>query len=128
MKISVIKEYNLDYLDDQIVCLTNFDKKDLIGLKKSFLDVCRSKTIILSEQHFIEGSDCKLILDLSIENRGLIELAMNVYNCLLTKNEYIEIVKRIDLFVENGYDQKTYLWLYDINNPIDFLLSKSGSW
>ena len=40
----------------------------------------------------------------------------------------ILVIEKIDIFIKNNYDQNAYLWLYNINNPIDFLLSKSGNW
>lgn len=128
MNISLIKEYNSDHLEDQIVCLNDFDNKDIEELGKVFLKVCNGQTIILSEQYFIKIADCKLILSLSIDNVGLKELSENCYNCFLSKSEYWKIINEIALFAQTGYDENTYLWLYDINTPIDFLLSKNCKW
>lgn len=128
MKISLIKEYNSDHLEDQIVCLHDFDNKDLMELRNAFLTVCDGQVVILSEQRYIEDSDCRLILSLSVDNEGLKELSVNLYNCFLSKSEYQRIVNEIGSFAQNGYDENTYLWLYDINTPIDFLLSRNCKW
>lgn len=128
MKISIIREYNPNHLEDQIICLNEFDNNDLIGLKKSLLDVSNNKVVILSEQQFVSVSDYKLILELSNRNDGLKELSKNVYRCSLLKSEYQRIIEKIDLFVNQEYDENSYLWLYDMDTPIDFLLSKNCKW
>lgn len=128
MKISVIKKYNPICVEDQIICLNSFDNNDLMMLKNMIVEICNGKTIILSEQSFIQTTDCKLILSLSSKNEGLKEISSDIYRCLLVKSEYLKMLDMIELSIEDNCSENSYSWLYDIDNPIDFLLSKNCKW
>jgi hypothetical protein len=66
------------------------------------------------------------VLKIGGENKGIIKIKENMYECILQKPLYIEM-KEMLLSYEIG-ETITYHWLYNVVSEIDFLLSYNGHW
>lgn len=128
MKISVLKDFNHDDPENMIICLSGYNKSDL-----SELIICIEKTLkdgfnILSSEHFISETQCKIILRLSLIDEGFKELSKNTYECFLSENNYKSMIELIKPFRDQRSSENAYQWLYDLNSNIEFLLSNNGKW
>lgn len=62
--------------------------------------------------------DIGVVLDSSFETS-------DIY-CFLTKDSYVEIKEKVRKYIEN--EMEGIIWLYDLNCPIELLMSNGGEW
>lgn len=125
MKLGYIEHIN-EY-EENILRLYKFDKiqaikfrdliKDVIVTKKQRLDV--------SKVDFIETDDCNLILGLFKTDEGIMSNDNKNFICALTLEGFNNMLRLIEPFCMK--ETKSYQYLYDIDNPTDFLFSPSGT-
>lgn len=124
----------LDYIDnvnafgESIIRLYNFDKEQSIQFTTVLLEWLGSAEpkLNIGGLEFIEPRNCNLILCKSEENDGILTKDGNVFYCLLNQEGYKDMLEVLRPFCLKN--TKGYSFLYDIDNPIDFLFSPAGTW
>jgi hypothetical protein len=124
----------LDFIEDinefgeNVVRLYNFDKCQVILFRELIKDtiVNRKQKLDLSQVDFIEKRNCNLILGLFKTDEGILSNDNKTFYCALTLESYNNILKLLEPFCEK--ETKGYQYLYDIDNPTDFLFSPTGTW
>jgi len=126
MKLDYISNINSD--GDNVVRLYDFDRLEA----EKFRDMVQSvvvtnaTTLELKTLDFIEARNCNLTLRISDEETGITRTGKNSFCCDLTIDGYSHMLSLLDPFCKK--ETKAYQWLYDIDNPIDFLFSPAGTW
>jgi hypothetical protein len=124
----------LDYIEDvnefeeNVVRLYNFDKHEAIQFRDLIKHVIvdRKQKLDLSQVDFIEPRNCNLILGVFREDEGILTKDDETFYCLLTLESYHTMLKLLEPFCEK--ETKGHQYLYDIDNPTDFLFSPAGTW
>lgn len=124
----------LDFIDqvneygESVVRLYNFTKEEATvfrDLIKSTL-IERNIRLDLSKIDFIESRNCNLILGLFNTDEGILSSDHKTFYCALTLENYKSMLTLIEPFCNKN--TKSHQYLYDIDNPIDFLFSPAGTW
>ncbi|MFK8046767.1 MAG: hypothetical protein AB8B72_14810 [Crocinitomicaceae bacterium] len=124
----------LDFIDhvnefgENMVRLYNFDKAQAILFRDLIQSVIieKKQKLYLSEIDFIEPRNCKLIMGLFKEDEGIFTLDKETFFCALTENGYQEMLKRLEPFCKKETIGHSYL--YELDNPTDFLFAPAGTW
>jgi hypothetical protein len=124
----------LDYIADvneygeHVIRLYNFDKAQSVKFRDLIKDVIvdRKQKLDLSQVDFIEGRNCNLILGLYKTDEGILSNDNETFFCILTLECYSTMLKLLEPFCKK--ETKGHQYLYDIDNPIDFLFSPAGTW
>ena len=119
---------NVNEFDESVVRLYNFNKEEAILFRDLIQTVIIENTtrLDLSSIPFIENRNCNLILGHFKTDEGIISSDHNTFYCALTKEAYITMISLLEPFCIK--ETKGYQYLYDIDNPIDFLFSPAGTW
>jgi len=124
----------LDYINsinefgDNVVRLYNFDKAEAIKFRDLIKDtiVTKKQKLDLSKVEFIETRNCNLVLGIYKEDEGILSDNKKTFYCLLTLEGYLNMLKLLEPFCLK--ETLGYQYLYDIDNPTDFLFSPAGTW
>jgi len=84
------------------------------------------KKLDLSQVDFIERRNCNLILGIYESDEGIFSVDGNIFYCALTLDGYRNMLTLLAPFCKK--DTKGHQYLYDIDNPTDFLFSPAGTW
>ncbi len=119
---------NINEFGENVVRLYNFDKSQAIQFRDLIKDtiVNKKQKLDLSQVEFIEARNCNLILGLFKTDEGIISNDNKTFYCALTLESYKNMLKLLEPFCKK--DIKAYKFLYDIDNPTDFLFSPAGTW
>ena len=119
---------NVNEFGEHVVRLYNFDKSEAIKFSQLIRDtiVTRKQKLDLSQVDFIERRNCNLILGLFKDDEGMLSNDKKTFYCALTLESYHTMLKLLQPFCEK--ETKGYKYLYDVDNPIDFLFSPAGTW
>jgi len=119
---------NINEYGDNVVRLYNFDKSQAIKFRELIKDIIvnRKQKLDLSQVGFIENRNCNLILGLFKTDEGILSSDNKSFYCALTLESYHTMLKLLESFCEK--ETKGYQYLYDIDNPTDFLFSPAGTW
>jgi hypothetical protein len=119
---------NINEYGDNVVRLYNFDKSEAIKFRDLIITQIMTKNLRLnlSEVDFIEARNCNLILGLFKTDEGILSEDNKTFYCALTIEGYTTMLKLLEPYCEK--ETKGYKYLYDIDNPTDFLFSPAGSW
>lgn len=119
---------NINEFGENVVRLYNFDKSQVIKFRALIMDtiIIKKQKLDLSKVDFIENRNCNLILGLFKTDEGILSSDNKTFYCALTLEGYNTILKLLEPFCEK--ETKGYQYLYDIDNPIDFLFSPAGTW
>ena len=119
---------NINEFGENIVRLYNFNKCQVIKFRELIKDtiVNRKQKLDLSQVDFIEKRNCNLILGLFKTNEGILSNDNKTFYCALTLESYKNMLELLEPFCEK--ETKGYQYLYDIDNPTDFLFSPAGTW
>ncbi|MFT4801187.1 MAG: hypothetical protein ACI93N_000953 [Flavobacteriaceae bacterium] len=119
---------NVNEFDESVVRLYNFNKEEAILFRDLIKNVViENKTRLdLSKVPFIENRNCNLILGHFKTDEGILSSDHKTFYCALTKEAYITMINLLEPFCTK--ETKGYQYLYDIDNPIDFLFSPAGTW
>lgn len=119
---------NVNEFGENVVRLYNFDKSQAIIFRGLIEDsiVKGKKRLDLSKVDFIESRNCNLILGLFESDEGIFSIDEKTFFCALTLEGYINMLKLLEPFCKK--ETKGYQYLYDIDNPTDFLFSPAGTW
>jgi len=119
---------NINEYGENVVRLYDFDKAQAIKFKELISDVIVTKKqkLNLSEIDFIKNRNCNLIMGLFKTNEGILSNDNYTFYCVLTLNAYIKMLEILEPFCTK--ETKGYQYLYDADNPTEFLFSPAGSW
>jgi hypothetical protein len=119
---------NINEFGENVVRLYNFDKSQVIKFRALIKDtiVTRKEKLDLSQIDFIETRNCNLILGLFKTDEGMLSRDNKTFYCALTLESYTKMLKLLEPFCEK--ETKGYQYLYDVDNPTDFLFSPAGTW
>jgi len=124
----------LDYIPkinefgESILRLYNFDKAEAIKFRNLIQNIIvdRNQRLDLSQVDFIERRNCNLILGIFKSDEGILSKDMETFYCMLTLDGFVAMLKILEPFCEK--ETKGYQYLYDIDNPTEFLFSPAGTW
>jgi hypothetical protein len=119
---------NINEFGENVVRLYNFDRSEVIKFRALIKDtiVDRKRRLDLSQIDFIENRNCNLILGLFKTDEGMLSSDNKTFYCALTLESYTTMLKLLEPFCEK--ETKGYQFLYDVDNPTDFLFSPAGTW
>lgn len=119
---------NVNGLDENIVRLYNFNKAEAILFRDLLIDtiINKKQQLNLSQVDFITPRNCNLILGLFKSDEGILTQDNETFFCILTLEGFQNMIKLIEPFCLK--ETRSYQYLYDIDNPTDFLFSPSASW
>ncbi len=119
---------NINEFEESVVRLYNFNKSQAIKFRELIIDLIenRKQKLDLSQVDFIENRNCNLIIGLFKTNEGILTNDSKTFYCALTLESYQIMLKLLEPFCEK--EAKSHQYLYDIDNPIDFLFSPAGTW
>ena len=119
---------NINEFGENVVRLYNFDKCQVIKFRELIKDtiVNRKQKLDLSQVDFIEKRNCNLILGLFKTDEGILSNDNKTFYCALTLESYNNMLILLEPFCEK--ETKGYQYLYDIDNPTDFLFTPAGTW
>ena len=125
MKIGYVK--NINEYGESLLRLYNFDKRQSIQFRDMLLEVVvnRQQKLDLSTVDFIEEGDVNLVLGLFRTDEGILTRDYKNFICALTLDGFQNMLELLEPFCHK--ETKAYQYLYDIDNPIDFLFSPAGS-
>lgn len=125
MKLEYIEDFN--GYEENILRLYNFDKIQAIKFRDLIQDIIvnRKQKLDLSKVGFIENDNYNLILGLFKTDEGIISNDNKNFICALTLDGFKNMLKLIEPFCNK--ETKSYQYLYDIDNPTDFMFSPSGT-
>ncbi len=126
MKLDFID--NINEFGENVVRLYDFDKEESIKLRDLIINtiVKKKQRLDLYKVDFIENRNCNLILGLFKTDEGILSSDNETFYCALTIDNYLNMLKLMEPFCLNN--TKGYQYLYDIDNPTDFLFSPAGTW
>jgi len=124
----------LDYIEkineygDAVVRLYDFDKTQAVLFRQLIQEtiINNKNNLDLSSVKFIQSRNCNLTLRICEEDLGIITADKKNFFCDLSTESYIDMLSLLEPFCLK--ETKGYQWLYDIDSPIDFLLSPAGTW
>ena len=118
---------NINEYGENVVRLYDFDKYQAIQFRDliKVTIVERKQKLVLSEVDFIETRNCNLILGLFKTDEGIFSVDQKTFYCALTLEGYHNLLDLIEPFCNK--DSKGYQYLYDIDNPTDFLFAPAGT-
>ena len=118
---------NINEYGENVVRLYNFDQHEAIKFRDLIQDtiVEKKQKLILSQVDFIEIRNCNLVLGLFKSDEGIFSVAQKTFYCALTLDGYHRMLKLIEPFCNK--DSRGYQYLYDLDNPTDFLFAPAGT-
>ena len=118
---------NINEYGENVVRLYNSDRYEAIKFRDLIKDtiVERKQKLVMSRVDFIETRNCNLILGLFKTDEGIFSVDDKTFYCALTLEGYNNLLKLIEPFCNK--DTKGYQYLYDIDNPTDFLFAPAGT-
>ena len=121
MKLKFLE--NINAYGEHAIRLNDFDKAEASKFLKIIKDlVSGSKQMIqLSSYDFIVPINCSLTLRIAETDEGITTEDNKEFFCDLTPNAYKEMILLIEPFCLKETD--AYRYLYELDNPIDFLFS-----
>lgn len=119
---------NVNEFDEHVVRLYNFNKEEALKFKNLIEEVVikNKQKLNLSHVDFIKKRNCDLILGLFGTDEGIFTPDNEVFYCALTIEGYQTILKLIEPYCIA--EKKSYQYLYDLDNPIQFLFAPDGIW
>lgn len=119
---------NINEYGENVVRLYNFDKFQAIKFRELIKEtiVNRKEKLDLSQVDFIKERNCNLILLPYKADEGILSNDNKTFYCALTLESYNKMLKLLEPFCKK--DTKAHQYLYEIDNPTDFLYSPAGTW
>jgi hypothetical protein len=125
MKLSFLK--NITVHNEHAVRLSDFNSLQANLFRETInrLITAKENPIDLTTQDFIQSYNCRLTLRVGEEDLGITTEDYKNFFCDLTIGNYKNMMHLLGPFCIK--ESKGYEWLYDIDNPIDFLFSSGGT-
>lgn len=125
MTVDYLKNAN-EFPEDSILRISNFNIEEFKKFKDLILKVLKDKVVCFSELDFLKPNDIDILFVIYKKNLGLIQTEENTFICLLTYENYIEMIDIMEKYID--YNLDGFAWLYTIESKIDFLVSVGGGW
>ncbi len=120
MKIEFIP--NVNGHGEHVIRIFHFDQKEAVLLKQVFEKIIEEgRTIPLDEFEFIEHVNCNLSLRIGGYDEGIITKDDHNFFLKMCVAGYQSMIKTMEPFCNK--ESRGYVWLYDLDNPIDLLFS-----
>ena len=125
MELDYIENFN--GLDENLVRLYNFDKKEAIKFKNLLEEtvINKKQKLNLAEIDFIETRNCNLIFGLFKTDEGILTKDDETFFCILTLESFKNMVKLIEPFCKK--ESRGHQYLYDVDTPTDLLFCPSAT-
>ncbi|WP_026776420.1 hypothetical protein [Polaribacter sp. Hel_I_88] len=125
MEVDYIENYN--GLDENLVRLYNFDKKEANKFKKLLEEtvIHKKQKLNLAEVDFIESRNCNLIFGLFKSDEGILTKDNENFFCILTLEGFKKMVRLIEPFCKK--ETRGHQYLYDVDTPTDLLFCPSAT-
>jgi hypothetical protein len=119
---------NINEFGESVVRLYNFDKAEALKFRALIEDtiIKNQQKLDLSQIDFIESRNCNLILGPFKTDEGILTNDNKTFYCALTLECYHKMLQLLEPFCEKN--TLGYQYLYEIDNPTDFLFSPAGTW
>lgn len=119
---------NINAHGENIVRLYDFDRKEATRFRELLQQtlVINHNELDLAAVDFIQQRNCNLTFRISNEDSGMQSVDNKQFFCDLTLAGYQQMLVLLEPFCQK--ETKGYQWLYDIDNPTDFLFSPGGTW
>tara|TARA_R110001583_G_scaffold181449_1_gene338703 strand:+ start:911 stop:1291 length:381 start_codon:yes stop_codon:yes gene_type:complete len=119
---------NVNDLNENVVRLYNFDKAEAIQFRDLIKDIIidKKQRLDLFEVDFIQPRNCNLLFGLFNSDEGILTKDNQTFFCVLTMESFVNMVQLLEPFCQK--ESRGFQYLYDINNPTDFLFSPTASW
>jgi len=119
---------NVNDLNENVVRLYNFDKAEAIQFRDLIKDIIidKKQRLDLSEVDFIQPRNCNLLFGLFNSDEGILTKDNQTFFCVLTMESFVNMVQLLEPFCQK--ESRGFQYLYDIDNPTDFLFSPTASW
>jgi hypothetical protein len=126
MKLDYIA--NINEYGESVIRLYDFDKSEAIKFRDLLEEtvINKKQRLDIAQVDFIEPRNCNLILGLFKTDEGILSRDNKIFHCALTIEAYQSMLDILMPFCEK--ETKGYQYLYDIDNPTDFLFSPAGTW
>ncbi|MBL4702904.1 MAG: hypothetical protein JKY54_00145 [Flavobacteriales bacterium] len=113
---------------ENVVRLYDFDKTEATKFRELIKEIIvnRKQKLDLSKVDFIQKRNCNLILGLFKSDEGIMTNDNKTFYCALTLDGYKKMLNLLEPFCNKN--TRTYQYLYDIDNPTDFLYSPVGTY
>ncbi|MBP7262478.1 MAG: hypothetical protein KBB37_14420 [Bacteroidia bacterium] len=112
---------------EQLIRLSEFDRFEAaqfsMAIQHSLIE--NKHPLDLEILDCIDAVNCRLTLQLADEDVGITTVNGTHFICELTYNGYEKMLALIEPFCSK--DRNGYQWLYELDNPIDFLFSPRGN-
>jgi hypothetical protein len=114
---------NVNEYDEHIIRLSEFDAAQVKKFQAWVNQLATGKEtyINITTLDFMKAINCKVILRVSKEDRGIWTTDRVHFICDLTIEGYKKMISLLEPFSKK--ESKSYQYLYDLDTPIDFLLS-----
>ena len=118
---------NINEYGENVVRLYNFDKSEAIKFRELIKEtiVNKKEKLDLSQVDFIEERNCNLILLPYKTDEGILSNDNKPFYCALTLESYNKMLNLLEPFCKK--DTRAHQYLYDIDNPTDFLYAPSAT-
>ncbi len=125
MEIDYIENFN--GLDENLVRLYNFDKKEANKFRDLLEEtvINKKQKLNLAEVDFIEARNCNLIFGLFKSDEGILTKDNETFFCILTLESFKNMVKLIEPFCVK--ESRGHQYLYDVDTPTDLLFCPSAT-
>ena len=125
MEIDYIE--NINEFGENVLRLYNFDKSQAIKFRDLIKNVIldEKQKLDLSKADFIAEGNYNLIMGLFKTDEGILSNDNKTFYCALTLEGFNTMLKLIEPFCIKELISHQYL--YEIDNPIDFLFSPAGT-
>lgn len=125
MELDYIENFN--GLDENLVRLYNFDKKEAIKFKKLLEEtvINNKQKLNLAEVDFIETTNCNLIFGLFKSDEGILTKDNETFFCILTLEGFKKMIELIEPFCKK--ESRGHQYLYDVDTPTDLLFCPSAT-
>ena len=119
---------NINGFGENVVRLYNFNKAQAVLFKNLIEEIVVNKKqkLDLSKIDFIKARNCNLILGVFNTDEGILTNDNKTFYCALTHESYVAMLKQLEPFCAK--ETKGHQFLYDVDNPTDFLFSPAGTW
>ena len=120
--------HNINEYGDNIIRLYECDKTQSILFCEVLSQqlIKERKTLDLATVDFIESRNCTLVLRIAAEDLGITTEDEEHFFCDLTVTAYEKMLLLLAPFCKK--ETGSFQYLYDVDNPTDFLYSPGGTW
>jgi len=133
MKLEYLKDTTVlghfsDEVNEQMIRLYDFDaneaKQFCLSVQQLIIEGQPSLNVSLLD--FVDSMNCQLEFKLCESDEGIHTIDQKHFICDLTVDRYKKMIELCTPFSQ--HKSRGFVWLYSLDNPIDFLFSPHGTW